>query len=57
MSDDIVLTKSLIKAKLLVWFAGYTVICRRHTPKAGSFGSIQYKTVWRLGKKVTRVRR
>lgn len=51
MPNQVLSTSSLIRMKLLIWFAEYTLISRRRTPTSERFGSVRYKTVWRLGKR------
>ena len=51
MPNQVLSTSSLIRMKLLIWFAEYTLISRRRTPMYERFGSVRYRTVWRLGKR------
>lgn len=51
MPNQVLSTSSLIRMKLLIWFSEYTLISRRRTPMYERFGSVRYKTVWRLGKR------
>jgi hypothetical protein len=51
-NTNMIETTGSLKKAWLVNFNGYSLVSTRRKPLAGIFGSVKYKSVWLLEKKV-----